>query len=650
MILGVTAALATPLEAYPRRAAVSLPDGPARIHLPLELRSAADPPDGTDLLLVNGAGDEIPVVRTEGEQRRASPVPADVVPTGTPGVFEVTPSGPVDRLSVDLPRGVPSATVTLQDGDEILAGPETVWRDANGSRLTVGLPRREDPFLVVVDARRVGALARTPPGLSFERVDGERTPPDFVPVTLEDPAEQENGWARWTIHLPRPIPADRVSITTSDPNLDREAGLLWLPLFDGGPTGPEAVPGRTGRLFRRTSPGGRVREDLVLPTPAGDPTDGLLLLVRSDDQPFPALTGAALQVDGVTLFVPDPGPGPHWLYVGAPPGTSPRWDEGDALDLFREDAPLAEPSEPEPNPVFRPIESRAELFVPGRALDPTDFHRQRAVEGEGLVRIPLPPEVLAAARSDLADLRLVDPGGRQVPYLVRRTHRPAPLGGVTTERAERGARSVIGVELPTGDLAAVTLALRTEAMVFDRRVFVSATRPHRVLRSLRWQGGGEAPSLVTEVPGPVPRRLEVEIENGDNGPLPVTVEVWTDGVELVAVLPPGGTRLWYDGPSVTAPRYDVAALDLRYRTELLQRALQEAALGPERPTAQVALRWFDRVLLGLGIAVFAGGLLVLLVDLLRKLPPPASPAEEGPAPPADPAAPPPPPDGAPAAG
>jgi hypothetical protein len=41
-----------------------------------------------------------------------------------------------------------------------------------------------------------------------------------------------------------------------------------------------------------------------------------------------------------------------------------------------------------------------------------------AVEGDGLARLPLPPEVLSRCRRDLSDLRLFDVAGREVPFVV----------------------------------------------------------------------------------------------------------------------------------------------------------------------------------------------------------------------------------------
>ncbi len=48
------------------------------------------------------------------------------------------------------------------------------------------------------------------------------------------------------------------------------------------------------------------------------------------------------------------------------------------------------------------------------------FPREAEIHADrpGLVRLPLPPEVLAATRPDLSDLRVFDAQGREVPYLV----------------------------------------------------------------------------------------------------------------------------------------------------------------------------------------------------------------------------------------
>ncbi|MFT5457642.1 MAG: hypothetical protein ACI9K2_004139, partial [Myxococcota bacterium] len=68
-------ALAAPTERYPWQAEVELPaSGVARITVPPELRSAEDPADGRDLLLVDAEGGVVPfaVLRGEAETTTAT--------------------------------------------------------------------------------------------------------------------------------------------------------------------------------------------------------------------------------------------------------------------------------------------------------------------------------------------------------------------------------------------------------------------------------------------------------------------------------------------------------------------------------------------------------------------------------------------------
>jgi hypothetical protein len=66
------------------------------------------------------------------------------------------------------------------------------------------------------------------------------------------------------------------------------------------------------------------------------------------------------------------------------------------------------------------------LAAPARAADePGDLRRLfthqadvRVAPPGGLVRLELPPAVLAECRPDLSDLRLLDPSGRETPFLV----------------------------------------------------------------------------------------------------------------------------------------------------------------------------------------------------------------------------------------
>ncbi len=54
-----------------------------------------------------------------------------------------------------------------------------------------------------------------------------------------------------------------------------------------------------------------------------------------------------------------------------------------------------------------------------RALEPTEWKNRQplSVESAGLVKLALPPETLGLARAGLEDLRLLDPAGREVPFV-----------------------------------------------------------------------------------------------------------------------------------------------------------------------------------------------------------------------------------------
>src|SRR5262249_20814397 len=117
----------------------------------------------------------------------------------------------------------------------------------------------------------------------------------------------------------------------------------------------------------------------------------------------------------------------------------------------------------------------------GAALDVADFKYIRPIPGgdPGLVVLPLDASALAHSvgpARQLADLRIVDAGGHQVPFLVERSSEPLSLD-VTLERSaspprglvdRRGNRSVYRLSLPVDRLPAMRLVLTTSARVFQR--------------------------------------------------------------------------------------------------------------------------------------------------------------------------------------
>ncbi len=60
-----------------------------------------------------------------------------------------------------------------------------------------------------------------------------------------------------------------------------------------------------------------------------------------------------------------------------------------------------------------------------------------AAAGKGLVRLRLPSEVLSETRSDLADVRIFDSEGAEVPFLLDSARRPLWLRAPRRERRGR---------------------------------------------------------------------------------------------------------------------------------------------------------------------------------------------------------------------
>lgn len=123
-------------------------------------------------------------------------------------------------------------------------------------------------------------------------------------------------------------------------------------------------------------------------------------------------------------------------------------------------------------------------LAPLRALDVTEWKTRQplAVERAGVVKLALPPATLDAARPGLEDLRLLDPAGRETPFVFER---PAP-GVPAVARAPRSFRSTLGdatteLRVETGTpapLDAIVLATPAPNFLKAARLEISADDTH----------------------------------------------------------------------------------------------------------------------------------------------------------------------------
>lgn len=142
----------------------------------------------------------------------------------------------------------------------------------------------------------------------------------------------------------------------------------------------------------------------------------------------------------------------------------------------------------------------------------------------GLVRLPLPPEVVAASAPDLADLRLFDRAGREVPYLV---DPGVPSGLTRRERVTADARvaDLFREEIPREDAKALTREVYRIVLPEGPpsgggwTLVVDSAQP-RFVRSVEVRGVAPDGSEVVLVPRASLVRLGQALVDRDRVPLP----------------------------------------------------------------------------------------------------------------------------------
>ena len=623
-------ALAAPTDRYPWQAPVDLPaTGVVRIAVPPSLRSADDPADGRDLLLLDADGQSVPFAVLRGQSpTHATPFvvgtedsPAALVtwPDDTPDTWWIrVAERPVDGLVVqvhDTPAAV-DVVVEERRGDALVeVSRGLVWRVADASELAVDLPPVLGTFRVTLEAHT--PISRAPTLMALRR-DGVDLPDAELRAPVVTTRVQEDGWTRYDVLLDQRWPIDWVQPDPTEDLFQRAAAVVapspstvpgqlpWLP-------GPSA----TGTLERLQLGGARIDRTRL---PAPD-RHGVRLSLLVDDRGRTPLDvpDVVVGMRGREIVVRDPGPGPHTLYAGASDARARPSDLQFATpELVRLASGPVQPGARAANPDHQPPEVRGGLGLPGVPLERDRSTWGRPVTGEGLTRVPLDSHVLANARADLGDLRLLTPDGRQVPYLLQSVGYRPGWDDLPMERRERDGKSVIEVALPEANATIGTVTLTTEAPLFSRRVRLSVPRGGvlQTLRAVQWVGADRPSSLTVDLHQRLGDTLVVEVDNGDDPPLPIgTVSVDLPAWELVAVLPPEGATLRYGDRRRDPPDHDLMLVD-----DLPLRAQTEASLGEPQALSGPPVAWFDRVVVLGGIGVLAVGMLVLTGLLVRGAP------------------------------
>jgi hypothetical protein len=282
---------------------------------------------------------------------------------------------------------------------------------------------------------------------------------------------------------------------------------------------------------------------------------------------------------------------------------------------------------------------RAAVPETGAPLDAASFaiSRELPAGDAGLVSVAFDASVLAESRGpsgNFADVRVIDPSGRQVPYLVERRAEPivvdleaAPVAPKAADAgASAGRRSVYRVILPFTKLPGARLVLETPARVFRRNVSVSVERPPDRRRRDPWleqvaaapwthaDPALPAPPLVLPLRELDTTELLITVEEGDNAPLPLAASRLLLPSYRARFYRPQGTplRIVYGRDDLAAPRYDLALLS----SQVMGSAAREVSLPP---AAQVRTRPGPEVISPRVFWVVLGGSVLVLLGIVFRL-------------------------------
>jgi hypothetical protein len=623
-----------------------------------------------DLRLVGADGREVPYVldadvpraterrrggRLVEAQRERRNLSAWTVDFGVEAAF--------DRLELEIDGADFSKRVSLEtspdgarwsrvEGDAWVF--DRPWRGRQVHDTTLERPdalRARFVRLTIDDYRSPPVVVRSVTAVLTGTLGGRRWTRDAPLVRLETPAGQPS---RYRIDAAPGLPIERVTVAADDAAFWRDARVFGE-VRDAAPVAVSPVtPIYRVRLDDADLDAERRDIDLERPTVGS-------LILEIDDRDSPPLARPRVTLSGVErrLLMPA-GSGPLTLYYGNPATRRPLYD----LEALRSRLAFA-PTFPAGtlgpeivNPRYAALPPMAFLAARGAAAETSRWSVARTLTITGsddLYTLTLAPQDLAYLRPDLADLRVVDGEGRQVPYVlepraVAARVRLTVAGATPRANAPRTSAWQLAVPAPGLDTPARTpLPLTDLDLLFAEAFFTrpavllepDARAPHgqrpiaqTTLRTTRREAGAPRAPLTLALGDRRVVTLGLEIADGDNAPLRLeTAEavVWVPRVTFKAAA--GSYRLLFGNPEAGAPTYDLDALRqdvLAYSAIPLDGpALKEAAANADyAPGAPIVVgRVVQRgpvlwTVLGVSIA----GLIWLTWAILRRPPSPRPPA------------------------
>lgn len=339
-----------------------------------------------------------------------------------------------------------------------------------------------------------------------------------------------------------------LALSTDTPLFDRRVRVL-----DGEPIG-------SARLFRITN------VDYTELRVGRPHSDALRVEIDNEDSPkLEALAITALVRQPVLAF--NAPPGAITLRFGGGRVERPSYDVVSLLQRPSTALPLlstklATLSARRANASFNPKPALAFAMRPGAPVDVAHFTHRCVLpltpSPDGLASVVLPAAIVAVARPDLGDVRIVDKKAQQWPYLAERTPMPE-MRPLLLALLHEEHTSKITLRDEFAPMRIDRLELDVSAPYVDRAAKIwSGDRVIKELRLTRKKD--EEGPIVIDLEPIAANALTLEVQNGDDAPLAIEDARARHLRKKIFVTAPAGDYVLLTGNAdLQAPSYELEA-------------------------------------------------------------------------------------------
>jgi Protein of unknown function (DUF3999) len=607
--------------------------GLVKISVPVETLDAARPAL-EDLRLYDEAGNEVPYLIDRFAQvaKAAQAVKAFQVSLSASTTVITIETGlaqPLDGVTLESPAKDFIKAVQVEsseDGDhwQPLAKGQPIFRQPDGaSHLQIPLPPTSSKWLrLTVDDGRSPPVPFT--GALVHPAMGEPAPGELISATITE-RDESPGETRLELSLGAAnLSVASIQLETTEPLFMRQVSVAFPEVLEDSIR--EETIGH-GTVYRVAVEGQPPSENLSVPLDSLVSSRELFLLIKNGNSPPLPISAVRVERRPVYLAFLARQPGTYHLLTGNAHCDAPRYDLA-ALGMNLKDVAVSpvKISPPSDNPDFRAADVLPGLEVTGAALDVSEWKFRKPMKiskAGGAQQIEPDLEVLAHARPDFEDLRVLD-GGNQVPYIIQRTSisRALTPSVTSTKDAKDPTLSRWIIKLPQTGLPIARLTCVSRTPLFERSLSLyeeltdeRGDKYRHVLGGATWTQTPERQSkeFTLTLDGPLQSdTLFLETDNGDNPP--IELEKFTAFYPVTRILfkakPDDQLFLYYGNPRVSSPSYDLSLV----AGQLLAAEKNVASLFAEEQLRNSS--WYGDQMAGQGGVLFWGILALVVVVLL----------------------------------